>query len=55
MERNSQGILTQEEQETLAALVVRGDQLMLRKAEAAAILVHRGYPRSVTDLMTLDG
>ena len=41
MERNSRGELNQEERETLEALVDRGDQLMLRKAEAAAILVHR--------------
>jgi hypothetical protein len=43
MRRNSEGSLSQSEQETLAALVERGDQLMLRKAETAAILVHRGY------------
>ena len=42
MERNSKGELNMEERETLEALVDRGDQLMLRKAEAAAILVHRG-------------
>jgi len=42
MQRNSKGELSKDEQETLAALVERGDQLMLRKAEAAAILVHRG-------------
>ena len=52
MERNSKGELSQEEQETLAALVERGDQLMLRKAEAAAILVHRGYAESPDALMT---
>jgi len=52
MERNSKGELNQEEQETLAALVERGDQLTLRKAEAAAILVHRGYAGAPEELMT---
>ena len=52
MERNSKGELNQEEQETLAALVERGDQLTLRKAEAAAILVHRGYAGAPDELMT---
>jgi len=52
MARNSKGELNQAEQETLAALVERGDQLMLRKAEAAAILVHRGYTGAPDELMT---
>ncbi|NJN55013.1 MAG: hypothetical protein HC804_09800 [Anaerolineae bacterium] len=43
MRRNSQGALSPEEQVTLAELVERGEQLMVRKAEAAAILVHRGH------------
>jgi hypothetical protein len=55
MERNSQGALTEDEQETLEALVERGDQLMLRKAEAAAILVHRGYAGTAADLMIPNG
>lgn len=52
MDRNSKGELNQEEQETLAALVERGDQLTLRKAEAAAILIHRGYAGVHDELMT---
>lgn len=52
MARNSKGELSQKEQEKLAALVERGDQLMLRKAEAAAILVHRGYAGAPGELMT---
>lgn len=52
MLRNSQGELSQEEQKTLAALVERGDRLMLRKAEAAAILVQRGVADSSEDFMT---
>ena len=46
MERNSKGQLSQEEKETLAALVERGDQLMLRTAQAVAILEHRGHTES---------
>lgn len=52
MRRHNKGELSQEEQQTLAALVERGDQLMLRKAEAAAILVHRGYTDLPNSLMT---
>lgn len=52
MERNSEGELTRNEQKTLTALVERGDQLMLRKAEATAILVHRGYAEASNALMT---
>lgn len=51
MARNSKNELSQEEQELLAALVERGDQLMLRKAEAAAILVRRGYAGEPDELM----
>lgn len=51
MERNSKGELNQEEQEKLAELVERGDQLMLRKAEAAAILVQRGVVEPPDELM----
>lgn len=51
MERNSEGTLTQQEWETLAALVERGDQLMLRKAETAAILAQRGYDGAMKNLI----
>ena len=51
MQRNSQGALNPDEQESLATLVERGDRLALRKAEAAAILVHRGYRGSASGLM----
>ncbi|MDB9494836.1 hypothetical protein PN441_07490 [Spirulina major CS-329] len=51
MERNSQETLSQLERDTLAALVERSDQLMLRKAETAAILVQRGYAGTVADLI----
>ncbi len=52
MTKNSKGELSGEEQEKLAALVDRGDQLMLRKAEAAAILVQRGAASSTEELMS---
>lgn len=51
MARNSEGTLSQEEKGTLAALVERGEQLMLRKAETVAILASRGYAGSPNDLM----
>lgn len=52
MDRHSKGELGEPEQQILADLVERGDQLMLRKAEAAAILVQRGQADSPDELMT---
>ena len=52
MARNSKGELSQEEQQSLATLVERGEQLMLRRAESAAILVQRGYTKTPDTLMT---
>lgn len=43
MDRNSRGTITDEERAELEKLVGRADRLMLRKAEAAAILKERGY------------
>jgi hypothetical protein len=43
MDKNSLGTITGEEHAELERLVERGDRLMLRKAEAAAILRERGY------------
>lgn len=51
MVRNSEGSLNQVERETLAALVERGDQLMLRKAETVAILASRGYTSAPNEPM----
>lgn len=51
MERNSEGTLEPMERETLESLVERGDKLMLRKSETAAILVHRGYGEAAETLM----
>lgn len=42
MDRHTFGELSADEQSQLQSLVERGDRLMLRKAEAAAILVQRG-------------
>jgi len=49
LEKNSRGVITDEEHAELEALVDRGDRLMLRKAEAAAILKARGYPFTPKD------
>ena len=48
MARHSVEPLTDAEHKTLATLVERGDQLMLRKAEAAAILTQRGHAPQLT-------
>lgn len=48
MERHSLEPLNEAEHKTLATLVERGDQLMLRKAEAAAILTQRGQTPQLT-------
>lgn len=53
MEQHSRGLLLQDKQETLKELVTRGDQLMLRKAEAAAILVHRNANKPIANLMNM--
>jgi hypothetical protein len=52
MERHSRNELNQTEIDDLAALIERGDQLMLRKAEAVAILKQRGVAESPDSLMT---
>lgn len=43
LERNSRGQITEEEHTELEQLVQRADRLMLRKAEAGAILRERGF------------
>lgn len=48
MARHSAEPLSEAEYQTLATLVKRGDQLMLRKAEAAAILTQRGQTPQLT-------
>lgn len=49
MDRNSLGTLLATEQVELETFVERADRLMLRKAEAAAILRARGYPFAQKD------
>ena len=46
MERNSRGTISDLETAELEKFVQRADRVMLRKAEAAAILQERGYPFS---------
>ncbi len=43
MDKNSLGTISEGEYQELEALVDRGQRLMLRKSEAAAILTRRGY------------
>ncbi len=44
MDKNTRGTISDDERNELEKLVQRADQLILRKAEAAAILRARGYP-----------
>jgi hypothetical protein len=43
MDKNSRGTITPDEYRELEELVDRGQRLMLRKSEAAALLTDRGY------------
>ncbi|KAB2893781.1 MAG: hypothetical protein F9K28_07475 [Bacteroidetes bacterium] len=43
MDKNSRGTITPDEYKELEDLVDRGQRLMLRKSEAAALLTERGY------------
>jgi hypothetical protein len=49
MDKNSSGTILPEEYAELEALVERGNRLMVRKAEASAILISRGHPFSRSD------
>lgn len=51
MDRNSAGTITPEEFGDLEQLVERGNRLMVRKAEAAGILIERGQSFSQRDFM----
>lgn len=55
LEKNSCGVITDEEHAELETLVERGDQLMLRKAEAAALLRARGHPFTPKDFKPKHG
>lgn len=50
-ERNSRGSITTDEQAELAQLVERGNRLLVRKAEAMAILTRRGWQVTTNELM----
>jgi hypothetical protein len=50
MDKNSLGTITSDERKELTLLVERGQQLMLRKSEAAAVLTQRGYTIKPKDL-----
>lgn len=52
MDGNSQGTLAETQRAELEALVVQGQQLSLRKAQAAALLTERGYQVTLEMLAT---
>ncbi|MDZ4768470.1 MAG: hypothetical protein SGJ24_05030 [Chloroflexota bacterium] len=52
MNANNHGLLTEDERAELETLVVRADQVMLRKAEAAALLRARGHAFSQSDFLS---
>jgi hypothetical protein len=54
MDKNSQGTITPEEYQMLENLVQRGQRLMLRKSEAAALLTRRGYKLTPKDMAASD-
>jgi hypothetical protein len=55
MDKNSRGVMTDEEHGELEKLVERGDRLMLRKAEAAAMLRKRGHTFTQKDFLPQHG
>jgi hypothetical protein len=50
MDKNSTGAITSTEMAELSQLVERGQQLMLRKSEAAALLTKRGHTVTRKDM-----
>ena len=50
MDKNSVGTITTEEYIELEGLVERGQRLMVRKSEAAALLTQRGYKVTPKDM-----
>jgi hypothetical protein len=55
MEKNSTGELTEEELQKLFVFVARGNRMMVRKAEAAGILMERGLIFRQQDFTATDG
>jgi hypothetical protein len=54
MDKNSLGTISDEEYQELAAYVERGNRLMVRKAEAAGILMERGHKFTQKDFRPKD-
>jgi paraquat-inducible protein B len=54
MTKNTRGTITDVEYAELSALVERGNQLMLRKAQAMKYLTERGYTLRLDDLKPTD-
>jgi hypothetical protein len=54
MERNSLGTITPAARAELEVLVERGQRLMVRKSEAAALLTRRGYTVTPEDIANRD-
>lgn len=54
MDQNSLGKISPQDYAELEALGERGNRLMLRKAEAAAILIERGHPFEQSDFQLSD-
>lgn len=54
MAANSQGTLDEAQRAELEALVVQGQRLSVRKAQAAALLTERGYPVTLEGLSATD-
>lgn len=50
MSRNSDGSITEQEYHDLEQLVEQGQKLMLRKAQASALLTRRGYKMTPEDM-----
>lgn len=51
MDKNSLGSITPAERTELESLVERGQRLMVRKSEAAALLTQRGYTVTPRDML----
>lgn len=54
MDANNHGMITDAEYAELSTYVERGNRLMVRKAEAAGILMERGYPFTQQDFKPRD-
>jgi hypothetical protein len=50
MDKNTLGTITPDDYSELETLVERGQQLMVRKSEAAALLTQRGYKVTPKDM-----